>query len=104
MARMTLEEKVGQLFMVHFDEPYLSPTLRKQIEEMHVGGVILFSPNIERPTQVAGLVNEAQQLAAERGTGVPLFIAVDQEGWPISRLDEPVVMRLYHHGYHKYLE
>lgn len=87
MAEMTLEEKVGQLFMVHFNEPYISSTLETQIKEMHVGGIILFPPNIESPLQVATLIDDAQRLNIESGSNIPLFVAVDQEGWPISRLN-----------------
>lgn len=87
LAQMTLEEKVGQIFMVHFDEPYLSPTLETQIKEMHIGGIILFPPNIKSPLQVATLIGDAQRLNIENGSNIPLFVAVDQEGWPISRLN-----------------
>lgn len=75
MTNMTLQEKLGQLFAVHFDDPYLSPILEEQITDMHIGGLILFSPNIDRPGQVATLTNQAQQLASRSGAGLPATLS-----------------------------
>ncbi len=91
LARMTLEQKVGQLFLVTFKGPSLSPSLQRMIAEYHIGGVVLFkiSGNVVSARQIAQLVNEAQSLAARSGAGVPLFVAVDEEGGRVSRLPEP---------------
>ncbi len=88
LASMTLEQKVGQLFMVFFQGPVLSPALREMIEHYHIGGIVLFSisGNVESPTQVAGLINAAQAVAVDSGAGIPLFVSVDQEGGSVVRL------------------
>ncbi len=88
LARMTLDQKVGQLFLVSFSGPTLSPALRRMIAEHHIGGVVLFkiAGNVISAQQVAQLINDAQRLATRSGAGVPLFIAVDEEGGRVSRL------------------
>lgn len=88
LARMSLEEKVGQLFMVFFQGPALSSELREMIERYHIGGIVLFSisGNVESPRQVAELINDAQSSAVASGAGIPLFVSVDQEGGSVVRL------------------
>ncbi len=86
MARMTVEEQVGQLFMVYSMQPVFDAELEAAIVEDHVSGVILFAPNVEHPAQVAELINQAQAAATTSGAGIPLLVAVDQEGGLIARL------------------
>ena len=86
MARMTIEEKVGQLFVVYPRRPTFDRELERAIIRDHLGGLILFAPNVDHPAQVAGLVNRAQEAATVSGAGIPLLIAVDQEGGRITRL------------------
>jgi beta-N-acetylhexosaminidase len=85
---MTLEEKVGQLFLVFFKGPQVSDDLRQMINDYHIGGIVLFSSagNIQNPAQVARLINDAQREATTHSAGVPLFVAIDQEGGPVVRL------------------
>lgn len=85
---MTTEQKVGQLFVVHFNEPYFSPTLEKLITQYHVGGIIIFGRNVTTLTDLAQLINQAQQAATSSEPGIPLFVATDQEGWPVLRLKD----------------
>ncbi len=89
LARMTTEEKVGQLMIVGFAGPRLTPELSDVIRDLHVGGVIVFliNGNIETPEQVATLTRDLQDVA--RADGAPgLFMSVDQEGGRVSRLRE----------------
>lgn len=90
LAAMSVEEKVGQLFMVYFRGPSLSAELRRMIEEYHIGGIVLFAiaGNIESPRQVAALINDAQSLAVTSGAQIPLFVSIDQEGGTVVRLTE----------------
>jgi beta-N-acetylhexosaminidase len=92
LARMTLEEKIGQLFLVFFHGPALSPALSEMIVDYHIGGIVLFSiaGNIENPAQVAQMINHAQAEAVAHGAGIPLFVSVDQEGGPVVRLTDGV--------------
>ncbi len=85
LAEMSLEEKVGQLFV-----PVLTGTTAEEnadvIERYHPGGFIYFPENLESPEQVAAMSNGLQELAADSGAGVPLFLGVDEEQGLVSRL------------------
>ena len=96
MARLTPEEKIGQLFLTTFDgaSAATDTDIGKLIREQHIGGVVLlsisknFTNNADAPRQVAALANELQAGALETGAGIPLFVAIDHEGdgFPYSRL------------------
>lgn len=99
LARMTLREKVGQLFMVRPDalDPdlsqdeidddkaegvkTLSEKMRHTLEQYPVGGICQFGKNIDTPQQITKL-NAALQEASK----MPLFLAVDEEGGQVARL------------------
>ncbi len=93
--RLTLEEKIGQLFIVPFTGNDASPgsDISVLLTEYKIGGVVLqtsnnnFSNDATTPHQIATLTNQlqAQTLA---GSAVPLFIAIDYEGdgWPYTRI------------------
>ncbi len=86
---MTLEEKVGQLFLVTpealtFDGEtvtILTQDLVEGMEQYPVGGIILFARNIQDPDQVTTL-NARLQTASS----FPLFLAVDEEGGTVARI------------------
>src|SRR5687768_14419291 len=63
----------------------ITPEIRSLAREFSLGGVILFSRNIEVPEQVAELSGDVQALA----TGLPLWVSVDQEGGRVARLKRP---------------
>src|SRR5438552_2415903 len=42
VSRMTLDEELGQLFMVENSHPAYSSDLEQTLEQFHVGGVILY--------------------------------------------------------------
>lgn len=88
LESMTLEEKVGQLFLITLYSPELGPSDRYLIETIHPGGVVLFPHNIRSPEQITTLTNALQSYAQAVGPDVPLLIAVDQEGGRVSRLQE----------------
>ena len=88
IAEMTIEEKIGQLIMVGFDGTQANETIETHIRERFVGGVVLFSRNIETPQQTAELTNQLQQLAESTAHRIPLFIGIDQEGGWVIRLKE----------------
>ena len=88
IAQMTIEEKVGQLIMVGFDGTQANEAIEAHIRERFVGGVVLFSRNIESPQQTAELTNQLQRLAEATARQIPLFIGIDQEGGWVIRLKE----------------
>jgi beta-N-acetylhexosaminidase len=87
LQRMSPQEKVGQLFVLHFDGTAVDNTLEQLLQECHPGGLVLFGPNVASEAQVRQLIQQAQTLASQASAGVPLLIALDQEGWPVVRLD-----------------
>jgi beta-N-acetylhexosaminidase len=82
LARMTLEQKVGQVFMLGFEGTSLNDKNRTLIQGLHLGGVTLFARNIDNGPQLARLDAELQTIADP----VPLFISVDQEGGLVVRV------------------
>jgi beta-N-acetylhexosaminidase len=94
---MTLEEKIGQIFIVGFNGTRPNDDIQRLIEEYHIGGVILFERNIQYqrpvcektryprpadehpPRHLAELTNSLQELASHTRSRIPLFIAADQE-------------------------
>ena len=88
VGRMSLEEKIGQLFIVGIGGREVGQIPKAHITKRFVGGIILYEKNIEIPEQVAALTTELQQLAQQTPHGIPLFIAIDQEGGKVSRLQK----------------
>jgi len=83
---LSLEQRIGQLFIIGFEGKVLSPEVENLIREIHPGGILLLKRNIENEKQLKELINSPQEIALEN-TGLPLFIVVDQEGGIISRID-----------------
>ncbi len=82
---MTLEVKIGQLFMIGFDGTHMTPELEDLLRTVHPGGVILFGRNVQDAQQVAALTHAMQEVALD-DTGQPLLVAIDQEGGQVRRL------------------
>ena len=87
VSRMSLEERIGQMFMPTFYQIYqenvteLSPAMIKTIQKYHLGGIILAGSNIKDIEQVVKLVEQTQSSMPR----IPLFIAADQEGGQVVR-------------------
>lgn len=106
LAAMTLEEKVGQLFVVQVygaDANTVTPAMAASnraaygvdtpaqvVEKYHLGGVIYFawSGNVNSPEQIAQLSNGLQRTATADG-GPPLIISADQETGIVARMPAP---------------
>lgn len=85
--RLSLDDAIGQCFMVGFHGTVPSPDLIELIERQRVGSVILFSRNCRGgPAQVRALTATLQALAHAAGHPRPLLIAVDQENGLVRRL------------------
>ncbi|MEW6659144.1 MAG: beta-N-acetylhexosaminidase [Thermodesulfobacteriota bacterium] len=78
----------GQLLMVGLPGPRVDAVARELVRDLQVGGIILFARNVESPEQVWELCRDLQQEALA-AAGLPLLIAVDQEGGPVQRLKAP---------------
>lgn len=108
LARMSLEQKVGQLFVQNvYGTDATTPDERnvplygvaspaEVVRKYHLGGVIYFAwtDNVGSPEQVVALSNGLQHAALTNGHGrskveIPLQIAIDQEGGLVTRIGPP---------------
>src|SRR5256885_14621087 len=81
VSRMTLDEELGQLFMVLNGYQYYSADLEQTLEQFHVGGVILYQAQMETFDQTRHDIAEMQKHAT-----FPLLISTDEEGGTVDRL------------------
>lgn len=92
LSNMTIEEKVGQMFLVNlesldntkgtfFEHRKITKRMKKNLEQYSVGGVILFSRNIETREQTIKLNSDLQA-----NSNIPLWVSVDEEGGDIARI------------------
>ncbi len=88
LRRMTLDEKIGQLIAVGINATYLNQEsdafreLRRQVEQNHIGGLILFRGSVYESVH---LVNRMQSFARE-----PLLVSADLEAGAGMRFDDTV--------------
>ncbi|WP_238150868.1 glycoside hydrolase family 3 N-terminal domain-containing protein [Kribbella sindirgiensis] len=102
LRRMTLEQKVGQLFVLYAYGPaadtadarntslYGVATPAEVVAKFNLGGVIYFTwtDSTKDPQQIAGLSNGLQK-ASLTNTGIPLQISTDQEYGSVVRVGPP---------------
>lgn len=85
LTKMSLDEKIGQLFVIGFNEDYYSENLEKLIEKYKFGNIILFTRNISNMENLFNL-NKKIQKRMLKILNIPAFIAIDQEGGMVTRL------------------
>ena len=85
-ANMTLEEQIGQLLVAGFWGTTPSPEIIDLVQNYHIGGIILFSRNVQDAQQVLELTRNLQMIAKAAGHRYPLLIAIDQENGMVQRL------------------
>ena len=94
LGKMSLREKVGQLFIVRPEAlaensnaetapatDRVDDAVISRIEEYPVGGIALFSRNITSAEQLPMFISDLQS-----SSKYPLFIAVDEEGGRVARV------------------
>ncbi|MEU5398258.1 glycoside hydrolase family 3 protein [Streptomyces sp. NPDC005963] len=108
IARMSLQERVGQLFVSRvWGHSATQPnqlcadlnvrdfgvrSANEVVGKYHLGGIIYFSwaDNVRDPHQIADLSNGIQSAALAQPAPVPLLISVDQEhGAIVTRIGKP---------------
>jgi len=87
-ATLSTEQQAGQRLMVGFEGTGLNEDLKDLINRLKIGGIILFAGNLKSPDQIKQLCRSIQDYA-KICQQPPLFIAVDQEGGQVARLQEP---------------
>lgn len=110
VSRMTLEEKVGQLFVMRVyghsaTEPDQADidanlaeigvrTAAELIAKYRVGGIIYFgwAHNTRAPHQIADLSNGIQKASLEQPRGLPVLISTDQEHGIVARVGTPATL------------
>jgi beta-N-acetylhexosaminidase len=86
LRAMSLEQKIGERFVVWIKGTELSETSRTLIQEGSPAGVILYPWNVESREQVIALTAALQRAALRRSPPLGLFIGVDQEGGRVAAL------------------
>lgn len=88
ISYMTVGEQVGQMLMPVMRQWNGQPTttvnegLKRSVQDLDLGGMILFDKNIVNARQVVQLTHDLQKEAGE----LPLFLGIDQEGGVIKRI------------------
>ena len=85
IQNLTLEQKVGQMFIFGFAGTKLNKNLKAHLRKHQPGAVIVFGRNIKTLSQTSDLNSELQKLTLSYSE-VPLFVAIDQEGGSVSRI------------------
>lgn len=88
LSKMSLQEKIGQMVMIGFYGKDVNKDILYMLGQFHIGGVILFDRNMESVEQVARLTKNLQSHSSE---GVPLFIAIDEEGGDVVRMEKALM-------------
>ncbi|KQU65558.1 beta-N-acetylhexosaminidase [Phycicoccus sp. Root101] len=106
LKRMTLEEKVGQLFIQNvYGKDATTPDARniplygvaspaEVVQKYHLGGVIYFAwtDSVQNPPQITALSNGLQKAALTQPhtkVRIPLQVATDQEQGVVTRIGPP---------------
>jgi len=89
LKEMTLEEKVGQLLMVHFNGEEVNDDAKILVQDTKAGGIIYYnwSNGLHSPEQIRTLSTGLQKLTEANQNPIPLLIAADQEGGVVARLN-----------------
>ncbi len=98
VAHMSLDEELGQLIMVEYNDTSYSPDLDTMVNKLHAGGVIMYQFQMQTATQTAHDIGQMQAHAK-----IPLLISTDEEGGIVDRLTNidsprPSALSIYQSG------
>ncbi len=84
IAKLTLEQKVGQLFMLAFGGKDLTYA-RELVQERYISGFYISQDNAETLFEAKNLTQTLQSAASSTSLDLPLIFGVDQEGaWGVA--------------------
>jgi beta-N-acetylhexosaminidase len=98
LSHMTLDQKLGQLFMVQYWGYSYSNDLETMIHDQYAGGVIMYGAQMNTFTQTKNDIARMQKKA-----WMPLLISADEEGGFVERImniygDRPGALETYQTG------
>ena len=98
LSRMTLDQKLGQLFMVQYWGYSYSSDLETMIHDQYAGGVIMYGAQMHTFDQTKNDIARMQQKA-----WMSLLISADEEGGFVERImniygDRPGALQTYQTG------
>lgn len=83
VSHMSLDDEIGQLIMVEYNQPSYSSDLDYMLHTLHVGGVIMYEFQMTSFNQTKSDIARMQERA-----NIPLIISTDEEGGPyVHRLN-----------------
>lgn len=110
ISGMSLEEKVGQLFVMRVyghsatapDQADIDANLKEigvrtaaeLIDTYKLGGIIYFAwaHNVRDPQQIADLSNGIQEIGRRQPSKIPLLVSTDQEHGIVARVGKPATL------------
>lgn len=78
---MSLDEKIGQLFIIQYRKTIMDEELLNILDTVKPGGFIFFSENFNNYEQTIKLIDDIKSTA-----NIPMFLSIDQEGGRVQRL------------------
>jgi beta-N-acetylhexosaminidase len=90
IAGMSLQQKVGQLFMVGTQATTADSATLEAVKSLDVGNVFLAGRSHDGVAATKAIVSQFSALATPASTaGLPLFVGTDQEGGEVQVLNGP---------------
>jgi beta-N-acetylhexosaminidase len=86
IARLTLEQEVGQLFIAGTSATGLDADALAAVRDRHVGGIFLRGRSTVPASANLAVVQQAQAASTD---GIPLIVSTDQEGGEVQVLQGP---------------
>lgn len=101
VSQMSLNEKLGQLFMVQaqtWNDSANTPDTMYMLNQLHAGGIIMYAIQMNTLKQTQ---NDIQTM--QRNASIPLLVSTDEEGGEVERVqkifgDRPGAMQTYRSG------
>lgn len=101
VSHMTLDEKLGQLFMAQaltYHDSANTPDTMYMLNQLHAGGIIMYAIQMNTLAQTKGDIQQMQREAWQ-----PLLVSADEEGGYVERIqkifgDRPGALQTYETG------
>ncbi len=88
LIHMSDEELLGQVFMLGYIGRRPSDDLMEWIEQRNLGGVKIFTRNVDTLEGLSLSIRSMQEAAAGGRFNIPLFVSTDQEGGWVRHIKE----------------